>query len=131
IAYRALAAGDISVYVDYAGTLWTNVLRRTDAPDATLMLRTLEEELEQRDEVRVLGPLGFENAYAFAMTRARAQALDIETLDDFARIAPRLRLGTDLEFLSRPEWQAVERLYHPVFRATRPYSPTFMYRALV
>ena len=29
-AYRALAAGEIDVYVDYSGTLWTNVLHRTD-----------------------------------------------------------------------------------------------------
>ncbi|HWJ68426.1 MAG TPA: ABC transporter permease/substrate-binding protein [Sphingobium sp.] len=130
IAYRALAAGDIGVYVDYAGTLWANVLRRTDTPDGDTMLKALAQELERRDKVRVLGPLGFENAYAFAMIRARAQALEITTLDDLARIAPRLRLGTDLEFLNRPEWQAVEEHYHPVFRAMRPYSPTFMYRAL-
>ena len=130
IAYRALAAGEIGVYVDYAGTLWSNVLHRTDAPDAATMLRTLAEELDRQDKVRVLGPLGFENAYAFVMTRAQAQALDISTLDDLARAAPRLRLGTDLEFLSRPEWQAVERLYHPAFRTMRRYSPTFMYRAL-
>ena len=32
VAYRALAAGEIDVYVDYSGTLWTNVLGRTDNP---------------------------------------------------------------------------------------------------
>ncbi|OJY71184.1 MAG: ABC transporter permease [Sphingobium sp. 66-54] len=130
IAYRALAAGDIGVYVDYAGTLWANVLRRTDTPPADAMLRTLGETLARRDGVQVLGPLGFENAYAFAMRRERAQALGIATLADLAREAPRLRLGTDLEFLSRPEWQAVEARYRPAFRTMRPYSPTFMYRAL-
>lgn len=130
IAYRALAAGDIGVYVDYAGTLWTNVLRRTDTPAVNVMLPTLEADLARRDKVRVLGPLGFENAYAFAMRRSRAKALGVRTLDDLARVAPRLRLGTDLEFLNRPEWQAVEARYHPAFRSMRPYSPTFMYRAL-
>src|SRR5262245_17307189 len=28
IAFRALASGDIDVYVDYSGTLWTNVMER-------------------------------------------------------------------------------------------------------
>lgn len=130
IAYRALAAGDIGVYVDYAGTLWTNVLRRTDSPPADALLQTLGEVLARRDGVRVLGPLGFENAYAFAMRRERARALGIATLADLSREAPRLRLGTDLEFLNRPEWQAVEARYDPAFRTMRPYSPTFMYRAL-
>ena len=29
IAYRALASGEIDAYVDYSGTLWANVLKRT------------------------------------------------------------------------------------------------------
>ncbi|MBO9575657.1 MAG: ABC transporter permease/substrate-binding protein [Sphingobium sp.] len=130
IAYRALAAGDIDVYVDYSGTLWTNVLHRTDTPSAGAMLETLTSELARRNKVRLLGSLGFENAYAFAMTRARARALGITNLADLARASPRLRLATDLEFLNRPEWSAVESHYRPSFKAARPYSPTFMYRAL-
>ncbi|QTH23154.1 ABC transporter permease/substrate-binding protein [Rhizorhabdus wittichii] len=130
IAYRALAAGDIAVYVDYSGTLWSNVLGRTDTPPADVMLRRLERDLAARDGVRLLGALGFENAYTFAMKRDRARALGIATLDDLARAAPRLRLASDLEFLSRPEWRAVQARYHPTFADQRSYSPTFMYRAL-
>lgn len=130
IAYRALAAGDIDVYVDYSGTLWANILRRADTPSAQVMLETLGRELARRDKVRLLGSLGFENAYAFAMRRARARALGIGDLADLARLSPRLRLATDLEFLNRPEWSAVQARYHPAFSAARSYSPTFMYRAL-
>lgn len=130
IAYRALAAGDIDVYVDYSGTLWANVLHRTDTPSAKVMLETLSRNLAQRDQVRLLGSLGFENAYAFAMKRARAQALGIADLDDLARASSGLRLATDLEFLNRPEWSAVEARYRPAFQTARPYSPTFIYRAL-
>jgi len=130
IAYRALAAGDIDVYVDYSGTLWANVLRRSDTPSAKTMLDVLARELAWRDHVLLLGGLGFENAYAFAMTRSRAQKLGIRDLDGMARASSKLRLATDLEFLNRPEWDAVMRHYHPTFRQARPYSPTFMYRAL-
>jgi osmoprotectant transport system permease protein len=35
-----------------------------------------------------------------------------------------------LEFLRRPEWQAVHAAYGLHFASTRSYSPTFMYRAL-
>jgi len=130
VAYRALAAGDIAVYVDYSGTLWANVLRRTDTPAPAVMMRTLAQELERRDGVRLLGGLGFENAYALAMKRDRARALGIATLADLAPASPGLRLGSDLEFLSRPEWRAVQARYKPAFRDARAYSPTFMYRAL-
>ena len=43
VAYQALAAGDIDVYVDYSGTLWTNILERTDTPAPAAMLAGLTE----------------------------------------------------------------------------------------
>ncbi|HEY8616884.1 glycine betaine ABC transporter substrate-binding protein [Phenylobacterium sp.] len=130
IAYSALAASELDVYVDYSGTLWTNVLGRTDNPGRAAVLASLTAELKRRDGVVVLGSLGFENAYAFVMRPDRAQALGVRTLDDLARVAPQLTLGSDLEFLSRPEWKAVETAYGLKFGRARSYQPTFMYRAL-
>jgi ABC-type proline/glycine betaine transport system permease subunit/glycine betaine/choline ABC-type transport system substrate-binding protein len=130
IAYRALAAGDVDVYVDYGGTLWANVLGRSDVPPAQVIRDALTRELARRDGVRVLGTLGFENAYALAMKRSRAAQLGIKSIDDLAAAAPRLRLGSDIEFLSRPEWRSVAAAYRLRFAETRNYSPTFMYRAI-
>jgi osmoprotectant transport system permease protein len=130
VAYRAVAAGDIDVYVDYTGTLWTNVLGRADTPPAPELRAELASALMKRDGVLVLGTLGFENAYALAMRRARAEQLGLRTIADLARSAPRLRLASDIEFLSRPEWRSVESAYGLRFAATRSYSPTFMYRAI-
>jgi osmoprotectant transport system permease protein len=130
VAYRALAAGEIDVYVDYTGTLWTSVLGRTDNPGRAAILAGLTAELKTRDGVVVLGSLGFENAYAFAMRADRAKALGVTSLDDLAREAPKLTLGTDVEFLSRPEWKAVDAAYSLTFKAERSFQPTFMYRAL-
>ncbi len=130
VAFRALAAGEIDVYVDYSGTLWTNVLQRTDTPPRAELLRQLSAELKRRWGVRLLGPLGFENAYALAMKADRAEALGIADLADLGRAAPRLTMGSDLEFFSRPEWVSLQRAYGLAFRATRVYQPTFMYRAL-
>ncbi|WP_309088303.1 ABC transporter permease/substrate-binding protein [Phenylobacterium sp.] len=130
VAYRALAAGEVDVYVDYSGTLWTNVLGRTDNPGRQAVLDQLTAELARRDGVQVLGSLGFENAYAFVMRPDRARELGVASLDDLARRAPGLALGSDLEFLSRPEWKAVEAAYGLNFRSARSYQPTFMYRAL-
>ena len=130
VAYRALAAGELDVYVDYTGTLWTNVLNRQDNPGRQAVLEGLTTELGKRDGVTVLGSLGFENAYAFAMKADRAKALGIVSLADLAREAPKLTLGTDIEFLSRPEWKAVDAAYGFRFKAQRSFQPTFMYRAL-
>jgi osmoprotectant transport system permease protein len=130
VAYRALAAGELDAYVDYSGTLWTNALNRKDNPGRAEVLKQLTAELKRRDGVLVLGSLGFENAYAFVMRPDRAAALHIATIADLAREAPKLKLGSDLEFLSRPEWKAVQAAYGLNFKAQRSYQPTFMYRAL-
>jgi len=128
--YRALAAGEIDAYVDYSGTLWENVLHRTDNPGRDSVLSGLATDLKKRDGVIVLGPLGFENAYVLAMRAERAKALGVVSLADLAGHADQLTLGTDLEFLSRPEWAAVRDAYGLRFGKQTAYQPTFMYRAL-
>ena len=130
VIFRALVAGDLDAYVDYSGTLWTNVLGRRDIPSRQAMLEALKGELKARYGVTLLGPLGFENAYALAMKADRAQALGIKTIDDLGPASPRLKLASDLEFLSRPEWAAIRQAYGLNFQSQRSYNPTFMYRAL-
>jgi osmoprotectant transport system permease protein len=129
-AYDGLKSGEIDTYVDYSGTLWANILKRTDNPGRQAVLDQLTAELKRRDGVLVLGSLGFENAYALAMRRAEAEKLGIRSLDDLAAHAGTLTFGADLEFLSRPEWTAVRQAYGLKFRKLDQYQPTFMYRAL-
>ncbi len=130
VVFGALSGGDIDVYVDYAGTIWTNQMRRTDNPDAAAMLGEIGRWSEREHRVRLLGPLGFENAYAFAMRTDTAKSHGIATLEDLVGAAPRLNFGADLEFLERPEWAAVKRAYPLSFASAHAYNPTFMYRAL-
>jgi osmoprotectant transport system permease protein len=130
VIFGAVASGTIDVYVDYAGTVWSNEMHRADVPPRPAMLAAIADWARATHRVRLLAPLGFENAYAFAMPERVAAQRGIATLDDLAAQSPRLRLGSDLEFLERPEWAAVRRAYPMRFATTTPYSPTFMYRAL-
>ncbi len=130
VIFRALAAGDLDAYVDYSGTLWTNVLGRRGTPPPAQMLRRLGPELRRRGVV-LLGPLGFENAYALTMRSPDARRLGVRTLSDLAPHAPDLRLASDLEFLDRPEWRALQAAYGLRFASSRSFTPTFMYRALL
>jgi osmoprotectant transport system permease protein len=130
VAYRAVASGEIDAYVDYSGTLWANILKRADNPPRKAMLDQLTMALKARDGVLVLGPLGFENAYALAMPRARARALGVASIADLASHAPDMTLGSDFEFLSRPVWAALRTAYGLGFKAERRYQPTFMYKAV-
>lgn len=130
VAFGALASGDIDVYVDYSGTLWTNQMQRSDVPPRADIVRGVAAWAQARHGVTLLGSLGFENAYAFAMRGDDAKRRGIATLADLAAQAPDMNLATDVEFLERPEWRAVRDAYGLRFKSARPYQPTFMYRAL-
>jgi len=130
IAFRALGAGDIDAYVDYSGTLWGNILHRTDMPGRQAMLDQLAAALKKDNGILSLGSLGFENAYIFAMRRDRAEALHIKSLADLAA-HPELRIGGDFEIFSRPEWRAVATAYGLGAMKRRQYQPDFLYRAVM
>jgi osmoprotectant transport system permease protein len=130
VVFAALASGDIDVYVDYSGTLWANVMRRTDVPRREPMLAELRTWLAEEHGIVMLGTLGFENAYGLAMRRERAEQLGIATIADLAAHASELSMGGDLEFFSRPEWGALQSTYGLAFASRREFEPTFMYRAV-
>ena len=130
IAFRALAAGEIDAYVDYSGTLWGNILHRTDMPGRKAMQAELTSWLADHYGITALGSLGFENAYVFAMRADRAKALHINSLADLAA-HPGLRIGGDFEIFSRPEWRAVAAAYGLGGFKRRQYQPDFLFRAVM
>jgi len=130
VIFRALSAGDIDVYVDYSGTIWTNEMKRTDVPGRAAMVAAIGDWARREHQGSLIGPLGFENAYALAVRDADAKRLGLRTIDDLARVSSGMTLGADLEFLERPEWAMLRRAYPLRFAAARAYSPTFMFRAI-
>jgi osmoprotectant transport system permease protein len=129
VMFAALTSSDVDIAVDYTGTIWTNEMKRTDIVPRDAMLAEITR-WEGRQGLNLLGRLGFENAYAFAMRGDRAKALGLVSLDDLVAKAPDLRFGADLEFLERPEWKAIRAAYSLRFGSANAYNPTFMYRAL-
>jgi osmoprotectant transport system permease protein len=130
VAFNALVGGDIDVYVEYSGTLWTGQMARKDVPARDAIVAGVGAWALAEHKVTLLGSLGFENAYAFAMRADDARARGIATIADLVAAAPKLNLATDIEFLERPEWAAVRAAYPLRFASARPYNPSFMYRAL-
>ncbi|MGE0594903.1 MAG: ABC transporter permease/substrate-binding protein [Hyphomonadaceae bacterium] len=130
VVFRALAANEIDVYVDYSGTIWTTQMGRTDQPGREAVLSEMTQWLAEEHGVLALGSLGFENAYALAMRRDQAEALGVSTISELSRVAPSLRIGGDFEFFGRPEWQALRTAYGLRFQNQREYQSTFMYRAV-
>jgi osmoprotectant transport system permease protein len=131
VAFDALVAGDIDVYVDYSGTIWATLMKRTGLPERRAeVLAQVEDYLTAEHGLGLAATLGFENTYALAMRADHARRLSLASISDLAREAPRLELGGDYEFFGRAEWRALKRHYGLSFRARRSMDPALMYRAL-
>jgi osmoprotectant transport system permease protein len=130
VIFDALAASDIDAYVEYSGTIWANQMKRTDAVPREQVLSEVAAWLKERHGIVTVGGLGFENAYALAMTKKRAAGAGIGSIGDLARRAPALSIAGDYEFFDRPEWKAIRDTYGLAFRQQRQMQAEFMYPAV-
>jgi len=130
VLFDALANNEVDVAVDYSGTLWANRMHRSGPASRIEVLAELEGWLQAKYGIRLLGPLGFENAYALVMARKKAQALGIKSIADLAAHARDLSIAGDYEFFARPEWATLRNAYGLQFSGQRTMQSDFMYKAV-
>lgn len=105
VLWEALQAGEIDIYPEYTGTLAQTILRRPNADPIELAAALAERDLE------IVAELGFNNSYAIAVDREKAEALGLTRVSDLAG-HPELQLGFSLEFLNRADgWPALKAHY--------------------
>jgi osmoprotectant transport system permease protein len=130
VIFNALGAGEIDAYIDYSGTIWTNQMHRDYVRPRAEVAAEVGKWLAAAHGITMLGGLGFENAYALAMPRKRAEALGIRSITDLALHARELSIAGDFEFFARPEWAGIRKAYGLDFRQRRQMQPEFMYAAV-
>ena len=113
IAFDALVAGEIDLYMEYTGTLSQAILKLGRDASREAINRRLKD-----DGLRLLRPFGFNNTYAIAVRREQAQALGLARIGDLAG-HPDLKLAFSHEFLEREDgWPGLQRAYGLSLRAT-------------
>lgn len=130
VAFDALDAGEVDIYVDYTGTIWANEMGRAEIRAGRAeTLRGVRGFLENEHGMKLAATLGFNNTYALAVRAADAERLGLRAISDLADHAPRLAIGADVEFFARPEWPAVRDTYGLDFREQRAMDASLMYQA--
>lgn len=129
LIFDALLQGRIDCYIEYTGTLWTSVLKRSRGAPGWRVSAEVEGWLAREYGIRCLGALGFENAYALAMPRAKANAWGVHSIADLSRVGRDWSVGGDYEFFGRGEWAALRSLYSLQPSRTISYDPSFLYTA--
>jgi osmoprotectant transport system permease protein len=131
VAFDALRAEALDVYVDYSGTIWATIMRREGAgAGRDEVLHEVGRFLRDEHGIELVGALGFENAYALAMRRQQAEDEGIRGIADLTPRARRMVIGGDYEFFGRPEWAAIRDTYGLRFAAQRTMDPSLMYQAV-
>jgi osmoprotectant transport system substrate-binding protein len=103
ICNQALISGRIDAYVEYTGTALTAILKQPVNRDPAAVLRTVRDLYQQRYQIDVAQPLGFENTFAMVIRGEDAQRLHLNTLSEAAQYTPQWRLGVGYEFQERPD----------------------------
>ena len=130
ILFDALRNNTVDLYVDYTGTIWTTIMGRDQAIERTAMYIEVAHYLRSEHGILTAAPLGFQNAYSFAMRRDRAASLSIRSIADLKPHAGELSVAGDPEFFARPEWASVRDAYGLEAMTTLGMDSTFMYRAV-
>ncbi|MBA4065779.1 MAG: ABC transporter permease [Isosphaera sp.] len=107
----ALRRGDVDCMVAYTGDVWTMLMKRQDFSERESMRAEVVRFLEEEYGVVCVGRLGYENAYALAITRRRAEEWKVDSIADLARRGQPLRIAGDIGVFHRPEWQRLRERY--------------------
>lgn len=81
---KALLGGDIDLYWEYTGTAWVSFLGQKPIQDGRAQYEAVRERDLTQNKIAWLQPAPFNNTYAFALKKERAQQLGLRTLSDMA-----------------------------------------------
>lgn len=133
VAYAALKAGSVDLYVEYTGTAYVNLLKINDGntnPDEIYDI--VNKKLRDDVKVEFLEPLGFNNTYAIAVTQETAEKYNLKKISDLVPIASELTCGTTIEFANRVDGLlGLNKKYNTKFKDSKPIDAGLRYTALI
>ena len=131
IVYSATVNNTVDVYLEYTGTVWANRMKNSENPGRDFVMEGVVSHVEGVDGMVSIGALGFQNLYALAMRKDRAEELGVHTIEDMIPIAQDLVAAGDLEFFGRPEWVTLRETYGIDFSEKLTFDAALMYNAVV
>lgn len=131
ICERALASGDIDLYVEYTGTALTAIFKQPVVHDRQRALDIVRDRYAASGRT-MLDSLGFNNTFAILVRGADARRLGLKTISDAIGAARGWHAGFGYEFLEREDgYNGLARAYGLAFRESpRVMDLNLSYRAL-
>ncbi|MBD2132939.1 ABC transporter permease subunit [Sphaerospermopsis sp. FACHB-1094] len=131
IAHEAVKAGKIAGYVEYTGTAFTAVLKEKTITDPQVVYERTKKAYQEKYNLTVMQPLGFENTYAMLIRAEDAKKWQVKTLSEIAKYTPQMQAGFGYEFLERADgYPGLSKTYGLKFANIKQMELGLMYQAL-
>lgn len=129
--FAALDKGDIDMFVEYTGSMLSNVCKQPINTDPEKVYNTVKDMLDKQHNVYTSAPLGFNNTYIMSVKPETAKKYNLETLTDLMKIAPELRLGCTMEFAQRTDClPLLESTFNTKFKEVSGLDASVRYTAI-
>ncbi|MGG3439092.1 osmoprotectant ABC transporter substrate-binding lipoprotein OpuCC [Bacillus subtilis] len=102
VQHQAMLGGDIDISATrYSGTDLTSTLGKEAEKDPKKALNFVQNEFQKRFSYKWFDSYGFDNTYAFTVTKKFAEKEHINTVSDLKKNASQYKLGVDNAWLKR------------------------------
>lgn len=99
----SLKIGDLDISFDYTGTIYGNLMGKTDDLPPEEIYKVSREYLDNHYDLESLEPLGFNNTYAFATRKDIADKYNLEKISDLSKEDDKFTIGSTIEFMNRAD----------------------------
>lgn len=133
LCFNALLSGDIDIYNEYTGTMYSSILKQTEILSADETYEICKDISAKEYGITWLSPYGYNNTYSLSATQEFVDKYGITTISDLEPISTSLLLGGGSEFGAREidGFPAVERKYGFDFKAYKTMDVGISYQAVV
>ncbi len=102
VQHQAMLGGDIDISATrYSGTDLTSTLGMEAEKDPEKALNIVQKEFDKRFKYKWFDSYGFDNTYAFTVTKKFAEKEHVNTVSDLKKNASEYKLGVDNAWLKR------------------------------
>ena len=132
ICHQAIVNGSVDGYVEYTGTSYNAILKQKVISDPKEVYQRVQQAYDQKFNLQVMEPLGFENTYAIIIRQKDAKKYNLQTLSEASKYTPTWRPGVGYEFMEREDgFPGLIKTYKLDFaRSPRQMDNALLYRAI-
>lgn len=131
VLWTSIVKGDVDMYVDYTGTILTNIMGEEAKGDKDEVYNHVKDTINEEYGLTLLEPTGFNNTYTLAMKQDVAEQYNIETYSDLTKYSEDLVFCPTLEFQNREDGLlGLKNAYGMNFESIKGMDGSLRYQAL-